>query len=113
MVHFDFMMHFELGLEKPDPKRALTSALTIGLSYIAGRLIPLAPYMLIPKAGTALVFSVVSTLVALLIFGYVKGRLTGARLSAALRPQRDSDCADRRACGRRGLWPGQSNFVAR
>jgi VIT1/CCC1 family predicted Fe2+/Mn2+ transporter len=75
----DFMMRFELGLEKPDPKRALTSALTIGLSYIAGGLIPLAPYMLIPKAGTALVFSVVFTLAALLIFGYVKGRFTGAR----------------------------------
>jgi vacuolar iron transporter family protein len=75
----DFMMRFELGLEKPDPKRALTSALTIGLSYIAGGLIPLAPYMLIPKVGTALVFSVVFTLAALLIFGYVKGRFTGAR----------------------------------
>ena len=43
----DFMMRFELGLEKPDPKRAPRSALTIGLSYIAGGLIPLAPYMLI------------------------------------------------------------------
>ena len=75
----DFMMRFELGLEKPDPKRALTSALTIGLSYIAGGLIPLAPYMLIHTAGTALVFSVVFTLAALLIFGYVKGRFTGAR----------------------------------
>ena len=75
----DFMMRFELGLEKPDPKRALTSALTIGLSYIVGGLIPLAPYMLIPTAGTALVFSVVFTLAALLIFGYVKGRFTGAR----------------------------------
>ncbi len=75
----DFMMRFELGLEKPDPKRALTSALTIGSSYIAGGLIPLAPYILIHTAGTALGFSVVFTLVALLIFGYVKGRFTGAR----------------------------------
>jgi VIT1/CCC1 family predicted Fe2+/Mn2+ transporter len=75
----DFMMRFELGLEKPDPKRALRSALTIGLSYIAGGLIPLAPYMLISNAGLALVYSVVFTLVALLIFGYVKGRFTGAR----------------------------------
>jgi vacuolar iron transporter family protein len=74
----DFMMRFELGLEKPDPKRALTSALTIGLSYIVGGLIPLAPYMLIPRAGTALGFSVVFTLLALLVFGYVKGRFTGA-----------------------------------
>src|ERR1700730_9438707 len=41
----DFMMRFELGLEKPDPKRAFVSALTIALSYIAGGLIPLAPYI--------------------------------------------------------------------
>jgi VIT1/CCC1 family predicted Fe2+/Mn2+ transporter len=75
----DFMMRFELGLEKPNPKRALTSALTIGLSYIAGGFIPLTPYMLIHNAGTALVFSVVFTLVALFIFGYVKGRFTGTR----------------------------------
>jgi VIT1/CCC1 family predicted Fe2+/Mn2+ transporter len=73
----DFMMRFELGLEKPDPKRALRSALTIGLSYIAGGLIPLAPYMLISNAQSALLSSVGFTLVALLIFGYVKGRFTG------------------------------------
>src|SRR5947208_5890911 len=41
----DFMMRFELGLEKPDPKRALISAVTIAVSYIAGGLIPLAPYI--------------------------------------------------------------------
>lgn len=75
----DFMMRFELGLENPDPKRALRSALTIGLSYIAGGMIPLAPYMLISNAGSALMFSVVFTLVALLVFGYGKGRFTGAR----------------------------------
>jgi VIT1/CCC1 family predicted Fe2+/Mn2+ transporter len=75
----DFMMRFELGLEKPNPKRALTSALTIGFSYIAGGFIPLAPYMLIHDAGKALVFSVVFTLAALLIFGYVKGLFTGTR----------------------------------
>ena len=75
----DFMMRFELGLEEPDPKRALSSALTIGLSYIAGGLIPLTPYILIHTAGTALGFSVVFTLLALLLFGYVKGRFTGTR----------------------------------
>lgn len=75
----DFMMRFELGLENPNPKRALTSALTIGLSYIGGGMIPLTPYMLVPKPETALGFSVVFTLAALLIFGYVKGRFTGAR----------------------------------
>ena len=75
----DFMMRFELGLEKPDPKRALKSALTIGLSYIIGGLVPLTPYMLISNAGSALLFSVIFTLLALLIFGYVKGRFTGGR----------------------------------
>jgi VIT1/CCC1 family predicted Fe2+/Mn2+ transporter len=74
----DFMMRFELGLEAPEPKRALTSALTIGLSYIAGGLIPLAPYMLRSDAGAALVYSVIFTLVALFVFGYMKGRFTGA-----------------------------------
>jgi vacuolar iron transporter family protein len=75
----DFMMRFELGLEKPDPKRALSSALTIGLSYIAGGLVPLTPYILIHTPGAALGFSVVFTLAALFIFGYVKGRFTGTR----------------------------------
>lgn len=73
----DFMMRFELGLEEPDPKRALTSALTIALSYIAGGMIPLSPYILLPVARTALLVSVVVTLLALLVFGYVKGHFTG------------------------------------
>lgn len=75
----DFMMRFELGLEKPDPRRALTSALTIGGAYIAGGLIPLAPYIVTSTASEALLFSVVVTLVALLLFGFVKGRFTGTR----------------------------------
>jgi len=74
----DFMMCFELGLEKPDPKRALRSALTIAGAYIVGGFIPLGPYMLSPKASTALVASVAITLLALAIFGYVKGHFTGA-----------------------------------
>ncbi|HEY7415539.1 MAG TPA: VIT1/CCC1 transporter family protein, partial [Ktedonobacteraceae bacterium] len=73
----DFMMRFELGLEKPEPRRAITSALTIALSYIVGGLIPLSPYILLPVARTALLVSVVATLIALLIFGYVKGHFTG------------------------------------
>ena len=74
----DFMMRFELGLEEPDPKRAVRSAATIAVAYIAGGLIPLAPYMLEPTAKAALVPSVALTLTALAIFGYVKGRFTGA-----------------------------------
>ena len=74
----DFMMRFELGLEKPDPKRALVSAATIAGAYIAGGLIPLAPYFLFATAARALAVSVGSTLVALFLFGYVKGHFTGA-----------------------------------
>jgi len=75
----DFMMRFELGLEQPDPKRALVSAATIAGAYIAGGLIPLAPYFVFAAATRALVFSVVVTLLALGVFGYVKGHFTGAR----------------------------------
>ncbi|KAG0605475.1 hypothetical protein M758_9G062500 [Ceratodon purpureus] len=75
----DFMMRFELGLEKPDPARALQSALTIAASYIIGGLIPLLPYIIIPEALEALKVSIVVTLLALFIFGYVKGRFTGLR----------------------------------
>jgi VIT1/CCC1 family predicted Fe2+/Mn2+ transporter len=67
---------FELGLEKPDPKRALQSALTIAIAYILGGLVPLTPYMFIPRARDAMVASAVLTLLALLIFGYAKGYFT-------------------------------------
>ncbi len=73
----DFMMRFELGLDKPEASRARTSALTIAGSYIVGGLIPLAPYILLAQARTALYVSVVMTLIALFIFGYVKGHFTG------------------------------------
>ncbi|HXL82064.1 MAG TPA: VIT1/CCC1 transporter family protein [Pyrinomonadaceae bacterium] len=75
----DFMMRFELGLEKPDPKRALTSALTIGGAYIAGGIIPLAPYIVTTNRSVALLFSITVTLLALLVFGFIKGRFTGTR----------------------------------
>lgn len=72
----DFMMRFELGLERPDPSRGLTSALTIGGAYVAGGLVPLAPYFFTTDARTALPWSVATTLTALLAFGYAKGRVT-------------------------------------
>jgi VIT1/CCC1 family predicted Fe2+/Mn2+ transporter len=74
----DFMMRFELGLERPDPRRALVSAATIASAYVAGGLIPLAPYFLFAGAARALTVSVASTLLALFVFGYVKGHFTGA-----------------------------------
>ncbi len=73
----DFMMRFELGLEKPDPGRAVRSAGTIAASYVVGGLIPLFPYMVINVPNRALMLSVVVTLIALGVFGYVKGRFTG------------------------------------
>jgi VIT1/CCC1 family predicted Fe2+/Mn2+ transporter len=75
----EFMMRFELGLEKPDPGRALRSALTIGGSYVFGGLIPLVPYMLTATVTTGLAVSAGFTAAALLVFGFVKGRMTGSR----------------------------------
>jgi vacuolar iron transporter family protein len=73
----DFMMRFELGLERPEPKRARVSAWTIALSYVVGGLVPLLSYMVIDDMQTALKFSVVVTLVALFVFGFIKGKFTG------------------------------------
>ncbi len=73
----DFMMRFELGLESPNPRRALVSALTIAGAYMGGGFVPLGPYLFFASARTALVFSVVVTLLALMVFGYIKGRFTG------------------------------------
>jgi vacuolar iron transporter family protein len=75
----DFMMRFELGLEAPDPARALYSALTISLAYILGGLVPLTPYILINNAAVALKISALFTLIALFGFGYIKGQFTGTK----------------------------------
>lgn len=73
----DFMMRFELGLEKPEPGRALRSALTIGGAYVVGGLVPLLPYMLTAQVPRALGFSIAATATALAVFGGVKGRIAG------------------------------------
>jgi VIT1/CCC1 family predicted Fe2+/Mn2+ transporter len=73
----NFMMRFVLGLEQPDPKRAPISAATIAVSYLIGGLIPLLPYMLTRNLTEALKISVLTTGVALLVFGGVKGHFTG------------------------------------
>jgi VIT1/CCC1 family predicted Fe2+/Mn2+ transporter len=72
-----FMMRFELGLEQPEPSRAWKSALTIAFAYIVGGLIPLSAYLFLSDAHLAMRLSVVVTLVALAIFGGIKGRFTG------------------------------------
>ena len=82
----DWMMRFELGLEEPDPKRAVSSAATIAVSYIAGGLVPLTPYMIFHEPKMGLIVSAVATLIALFIFGFIKGRFTGApKIKSALR----------------------------
>ena len=80
-----FMMRFELGLEKPESGRASRSATTIAGAYIAGGIIPIAPYFLAPNVTDALPYSVAVTLIALALFGFLKGGFTGTpRLASAL-----------------------------
>jgi VIT1/CCC1 family predicted Fe2+/Mn2+ transporter len=74
---FCFFCRFELGLEKPNPRRALRSALTIAGSYVAGGLVPLVPYMVLESTRLAFGVSAAFTLAALLGFGFAKGRLFG------------------------------------
>ncbi len=77
-AYVDFMMRFELGLDEPAPGRALGSAITIAFSYIVGGAVPLAPYLLSHTMQDALQVSIIITLIALLIFGGLKGRLLGS-----------------------------------
>ncbi len=73
----DFMMRYELGLEKPEANRATQSAVTIGISYVVGGIIPLSPYFFIPDSQIALYYSCAITMVCLFVFGYFKSKVTG------------------------------------
>ncbi len=73
----NFMMRFELGLEEPHPSRARKSALTIGVSYFIGGLLPLAAYMLTQNPHDGLMLSLALTTMCLFIFGYFKSKVTG------------------------------------
>jgi len=73
----DFMMKYELGLEKPDPKRATRSAFNIGLSYVVGGFVPLIPYFYVTEALDGLEISAIITLICLFIFGFFKSKITG------------------------------------
>ena len=82
----DFMMRFELGLEKPEANRATKSAITIGISYVVGGIIPLSPYFFIDDSRSALGYSVIITIICLFIFGYFKSKVTGQpAISGALK----------------------------
>jgi len=76
----DFMMRFELGLERPDQNRARQSALIIGGSYVIGGLIPLSAYFFTGSTTEGLIWSTVITLVCLVVFGLIKSKLTGQPL---------------------------------
>lgn len=79
----DFMMKFELGLEKPNPKRLYQSPLIIGGAYALGGIVPLLPYMLINQSLLALKVSIAVSMVALLAFGAFKGKATGQKMLPA------------------------------
>jgi len=95
-----FMMRFELGLERPNPARAWKSALTIAAAYSVGGIIPLSAYLFLANAHTALLLSASVTLIALAIFGGVKGRFTGVPiLRSALQTTGIGGCAAAAAFG--------------
>lgn len=73
----DFMMRYELGLEKPEANRATQSAFTIGASYVVGGIIPLSPYFFVANSQMALYYSCAITMVCLFVFGYFKSKVTG------------------------------------
>jgi VIT1/CCC1 family predicted Fe2+/Mn2+ transporter len=73
----DFMMKYELGLEKPNVNRARNSAATIGISYILGGLIPLTGYFFTKTPYQGLVISAILTVICLFVFGYFKSKVTG------------------------------------
>lgn len=79
----DFMMRFELGLERPDPRRLLQSPLVIGGAYVLGGFVPLMPYIIYPQVSQALPVSIAVSLVALLAFGAFKGYFTGQKMVRA------------------------------
>ena len=76
----DFMMRFELGLERPDKNRARQSAFIIGTSYVIGGMIPLSAYFFAETAVRGLIYSTIITLICLVVFGLIKSKLTGQPL---------------------------------
>ncbi len=73
----DFMMRYELGLEKPHTNRARNSAATIGMSYIVGGFIPLSAYFFTHTPYEGLIGSAFLTVICLFVFGYLKSKVTG------------------------------------
>lgn len=78
----EFMMKLELEVERPASNRAAISAATIAGSYLVGGFIPLCPYIFAPDSKTGLLFSCIITLAALIVFGYLKSKVTRQPLLA-------------------------------
>jgi VIT1/CCC1 family predicted Fe2+/Mn2+ transporter len=76
----DFMMRFELGLDRPNKNRAQQSAFIIGISYVIGGIIPLAAYFFTDTTEQGLIYSCIITLICLVVFGLIKSKLTGQPL---------------------------------
>lgn len=76
----DFMMRFELGLEKPDKHRARQSAMVIGLSYVLGGIVPLSAYFFTDSPNVGLAYSSIITIICLIVFGLIKSKFTGQPL---------------------------------
>ena len=82
----EFMMRFELGLDKPDINRARKSALNIGVAYIVGGIVPLSAYFFTDTPNRGLIYSAIITVFCLMFFGYFKNKVTGQEpLKGALR----------------------------
>ncbi|KAH9467790.1 hypothetical protein Pst134EA_011416 [Puccinia striiformis f. sp. tritici] len=75
-----FLLKFGEGLEEVPESRLYISALTIGLSYFVGGLVPMAPYFFIESAQIALYWSIGIMFITLLIFGVFKAYFTGAKI---------------------------------
>ena len=76
----DLMMKLELKMEQPAKNRAAISASTIAISYLAGGLIPLFPYIIANDSKTGFKISCMVTMLALIVFGYFKSKMTGQPL---------------------------------
>ena len=68
------MAHKELGISPSTLEEPLGNALVMGTAYVVGGLVPVIPYLTLPMA-TAMPVSIIGTLLALFLFGGLKGRL--------------------------------------
>ena len=68
------MAHKELGIAPETLEEPLGNAAVMGVAYILGGLVPVTPYLVLPIAS-AMPISIAATLLALFLFGGLKGRI--------------------------------------